>query len=603
MRKIVPLILLLAALWAATPTSAQVKFPSTKLTDTPETPPTVDNYTWLWDTGTEKWTWGPSPGSSEWTDTSTALHPNTTSRDVLVGTSDETEPPSGNRFAGVTQEPTLFVSSANLPSIVIGGANGGAIQFVDENRDATADFGVSGNDVFIINRAGGNTYFRHNSGTNALTININGDLITLDAIGLAGTTPLAGSHLDAGPNFAAQSHILYRSGNARYGQGTQSGEYRIFAPDTAGSRIAFGSISDADGTTWTERLRVATDTGAVTSTLALAGSSGTDTPLQILPTYNQTGTAGSTDLMINRTETLLGSGTHYFADWQAGGATYFRMTNTGEMQFPNHPNNQAIFRVNDTLGISAFSTTTLDFFSGSAFLQANVTVADEARLLGRQGRSLVLGVDGTDITDGVEIVAGTNQVHAALQINTTNPGTPGIYIAMESGQTEDPILIYNDAFQGVFRFTPAGTVLLDEKATRGTTTGVAYSDGDTRIYEFADDDLRFMVGSTSRWFMTGTTFGSVANGGALLDEIPSGTNPTVLAQRSQTDTGLGAALSGVISLISSGTEAARVDNTGSANNTRLFLYDVNTASLQRVSVGANGSAGTGYRVLRIPDTP
>jgi len=60
-------------------------------------------------------------------------------------------------------------------------------------------------------------------------------------------------------------------------------------------------------------------------------SSGVTSSVTINPTYNQTGTAGSTDLRFNRTETALGSGAHNFIDCQVGGASRFRVSNTGEV--------------------------------------------------------------------------------------------------------------------------------------------------------------------------------------------------------------------------------------------------------------------------------
>ena len=48
-------------------------------------------------------------------------------------------------------------------------------------------------------------------------------------------------------------------------------------------------------------------------------------------TYNQTGTAGSTDLLINRTETALGSGTQYLMQAQVAGVSKFVIQNTGNV--------------------------------------------------------------------------------------------------------------------------------------------------------------------------------------------------------------------------------------------------------------------------------
>ncbi|MGQ0561069.1 MAG: right-handed parallel beta-helix repeat-containing protein [Gemmatimonadota bacterium] len=54
--------------------------------------------------------------------------------------------------------------------------------------------------------------------------------------------------------------------------------------------------------------------------------------------------------------------------------------------------------------------------------------------------------------------------------------------------------------------------------------------------------------------------------------------------------------------LNSGTNVVlRTDGNGTAGNTRLIIYDVDNGQLERVSVGAAGSAGVGFKVLRIPD--
>lgn len=49
------------------------------------------------------------------------------------------------------------------------------------------------------------------------------------------------------------------------------------------------------------------------------------------------------------------------------------------------------------------------------------------------------------------------------------------------------------------------------------------------------------------------------------------------------------------------TENMRVDANATAGNTRLSIWDVDNATMERVSVGAANSGGTGYKVLRIPN--
>jgi hypothetical protein len=41
--------------------------------------------------------------------------------------------------------------------------------------------------------------------------------------------------------------------------------------------------------------------------------------------------AANTDLLINRTETAVGSGTQLFTDYQVGGVSKYRVTNTGKI--------------------------------------------------------------------------------------------------------------------------------------------------------------------------------------------------------------------------------------------------------------------------------
>ncbi len=76
----------------------------------------------------------------------------------------------------------------------------------------------------------------------------------------------------------------------------------------------------------------------------LTNSSGVAGNLLLNPTINQTGTAGSTDFLINRTETALGSGEHNFANFQVGGANRWRVDRTGDMYLHDGSNFTRISR-------------------------------------------------------------------------------------------------------------------------------------------------------------------------------------------------------------------------------------------------------------------
>jgi hypothetical protein len=65
-------------------------------------------------------------------------------------------------------------------------------------------------------------------------------------------------------------------------------------------------------------------------------TSGTNIGLSLTPTYNQaSGTAANTDLLINRTQTAVGSGAQLLIDAQVGGVSQFSVSNTGVIAIRN----------------------------------------------------------------------------------------------------------------------------------------------------------------------------------------------------------------------------------------------------------------------------
>lgn len=58
---------------------------------------------------------------------------------------------------------------------------------------------------------------------------------------------------------------------------------------------------------------------------------------------------------------------------------------------------------------------------------------------------------------------------------------------------------------------------------------------------------------------------------------------------------------GVWALFHGSGDVMKVDQSSTAGHTRLFLYDVDNGQLERVTVGAADSGGSGYKVLRIPN--
>lgn len=97
------------------------------------------------------------------------------------------------------------------------------------------------------------------------------------------------------------------------------------AQSSAGRPLAIGNTNQT-----TAIANVNISGGTVTS------SSGTYVACQIIPVYNQTSTAAATDLVINRTETAVGSGAQKFISCQVAASEKLGVDNKGVV-YPNTP--------------------------------------------------------------------------------------------------------------------------------------------------------------------------------------------------------------------------------------------------------------------------
>jgi hypothetical protein len=112
----------------------------------------------------------------------------------------------------------------------------------------------------------------------------------------------------------------------------------------------------------------------VVSTLVAA--SGTDYGMKVLPTYNQTSTAGGTDLLINRTQTVIGSGLQKLIDAQVGGTSKFIVDNAGTVTLADAAN----IAVGTTTGTKIGTATNqkLGFFNATPVVQPSAYTATNA---------------------------------------------------------------------------------------------------------------------------------------------------------------------------------------------------------------------------------
>ena len=114
----------------------------------------------------------------------------------------------------------------------------------------------------------------------------------------------------------AAGFLEFAFGGARksYIRGQSSGELGVFA-DLSRLTLQGGDINGS-------AVKVLPKTNTRTSSFTIG--------LEIVPVYNQTsGTAANTDLLVNRTETAVGSGAQNFFDCQIAGTSKVLIDNTG----------------------------------------------------------------------------------------------------------------------------------------------------------------------------------------------------------------------------------------------------------------------------------
>ena len=134
------------------------------------------------------------------------------------------------------------------------------------------------------------------------------------------------------------------------------------------------------------------------------------------------------------------------------------------------------------------------------------------------------------------------------------------------------------------------------------TPTFTFGDGDTGIYQQTDNELQFSANGLLKMHFTSAGFTSAStNGFFLVFKNATTVVPSFVPSKTDEDTGLGWAGADRLSLIAGAVEGMRIDKDVTAGNTRLLLYDVDNATLERVTVGIADSGGAGYKVLRIPN--
>jgi len=135
---------------------------------------------------------------------------------------------------------------------------------------------------------------------------------------------------------------------------------------------------------------------------------------------------------------------------------------------------------------------------------------------------------------------------------------------------------------------------------------ILFGDAETELYEATDDRLVIKNAGTDQWQISSTLLGSNALSGqspAFRNSVATSTNPTVVPDRNDYDTGGGSAGADQYSLIAGGVEGMRIAEGAGNNSVTVSLYgDVVIDSSGSFSGNPNIRGSDGFDGTVITDT-
>lgn len=230
------------------------------------------------------------------------------------------------------------------------------------------------------------------------------------------------------------------------------------------------------------------------ATLSNTRTASLQTFARIAPVYNQaTGTASNTDLMINRTETAVGSGSQRLISAGSGGASYvekFGVSNTGELTTTNIPTVTGSTSSGGSLAISSSSNSTKGYiyFDGSTrlnYFDEALQVWQHVKTLATTAVNYVVSLVNPVRTRFAQIgqsfsftnTAGTQYVGASIsaiqnQMSSPRMSTALIFVNMTGGLPREGLRISGATLST--KQTDTGTTdVIEMRRTERTSTGTA----------------------------------------------------------------------------------------------------------------------------------
>lgn len=351
------------------------------------------------------------------------------------------------------------------------------------------------------------------------TINMSGSAdYTVEFINVTETATGSGAHLLVDYRVAGISKYSISTLGNVVNAGTINTTGNILAPAVQNSSstnnalvsfnttgvVASRSVADANPA-FTASILSATSTAPVISmtNTANTATAGTIRILSITPSYNQaSGNAANTDIFLNRTQTLVGSGTQLLMDLQVGGVSQFNVTNGGAGTF--------------TAGVTGTTWT------GAGAIQS-ATTATNANFWVRAAQSTGTYTAAQYLFAGATTIYGRNAFYGSTSSPMTTVGSAYASVIFASAPVTTSASGTNPLLVNI-AVLPLGTVTSGGSTT--TTTASLYimsaGSGGTNNYavQIASGTLALAAGSTTSgtqplWFPSGGSLNTTAAGGSV----------------------------------------------------------------------------------------
>ena len=176
----------------------------------------------------------------------------------------------------------------------------------------------------------------------------------------------------------------------------------------------------------------------------------------------------------------------------------------------------------------------------------------------------VQDVDGSDnilldkdtgnitLTGAISATAGSSTL-GNLQINgntisATNDSGVAIYDNASNG-----IFIEDGGNVGIGTTGPSSLLHINDGSSYGNTTGIAFGDGDTVIYESSDDVIKIDMAGVNRYEWWNATFRSQTNGGFSMQRAAGSASDPTYSIKGDSNTGIFSEVADTLSFTTGGT--------------------------------------------------